>query len=96
MELILLFICIVFSLIFIFKSEDEQYLSKLSLFTFALSLILNVLLLNEAAFKRNAAGVDFLYIFEISMFSIYFYIKTLSCISIISLLCYFGFKAYKK
>lgn len=47
MLLIFLIIVIAISLIFIFKSEDEQYLSKLSLLVFGLSVIINFSLLND-------------------------------------------------
>lgn len=94
MLLALLFICFIFSLIFIFKSEDEQYGSKLSLLLFGFSMILSVLLLNEST---DGAGFTFLFLFEISPASSkYEYVEILTGISIVSLLCYFGFKAYRK
>lgn len=91
MLLALLFICSILSLLFIFKSEDGQYWSKLALFVFGYSLILSVFLLNDTW----SGGLSF--ILELLPASTYNEnVELLMGISIISLLCYFGFKAYRK
>lgn len=87
---------ILFALVFIFNSKDEQYYSKLSLLVFGLSIVINILLLNQGVFKGHQNFTEFLLIFEFDIISIFDYVRTISYVSIVSLLSYFGFKAYGK
>lgn len=96
MLLALLIFCILFSILFIVKSDDGRYLSKLSLLVFALSVIINILLINDAVFIGTQNDTEFLYLFEIHLNDVFTYVRVITYVSVISLVCYFGFHAANK
>lgn len=96
MLLALLIGCIIFSILFIVKDEEERYLSKLSFLVFALSIIINILLINDAVFIGIQNDTIFLYLFEIHLIDVFDYVRGITYVSVISLVCYIGFKAAKK
>ncbi len=96
MLLALLIFCTLFSILFIVKSEDGRYLSKLSLLVFALSVIINILLINDAVFIGIQNDTDFLYLFEIHLIDVFTYVRVITYVSVISLVCYLGFHAANK
>lgn len=96
MLLVLLLGCIIFSILFIVKDEEERHLSKLSFLVFALSIMINILLINDAVFIGIQNDTSFLYLFDIHLIDVFEYVKAITVVSAISLVCYFGFKAVKK
>lgn len=96
MLLALLIFCILFSILFIVKSEDGRYLSKISLLVFALSVIINILLINDAVFIGIQNDTMFLYLFEIHLIDVFTYVRVITYISVISFVCYLGFHTANK
>lgn len=96
MYLIFLMICLLFSLIFIFKNEKDNFLTKISLLVMIVTICLSILLVNLAWAAGPTNGTVFLTVFEFSSVSTIFnVVKVLVTITLVSMVVYFYAKQRK-
>lgn len=87
MLFIFISVVILFSLVFIFKDEKEEFIKNLSLLFLILPVILAILLLSYSA--SGATSFSYLGIFEVSVADISTLLKSFATVSLIALLFYF-------
>ncbi|WP_042201234.1 hypothetical protein [Paenibacillus camerounensis] len=89
MFFILILIIVAFSVLFIFKDEQEQYLKNFSLLGIILPLILAVLLLSSVIFDSGFDSFSYLGVYELEITSASALLKSFAGVSLVSLLLYF-------
>ncbi len=87
MLFLFILVVILFSLVFIFKDEKEEFIKNLSLLFLILPVILAILLLSYSA--SGATSFSYLGIFEISVADFSTLLKTFATVSLIALVSYF-------
>ncbi len=87
MLLFIMFICLLFSILFIVR-EGENILRKVSFVVLITSVLLSILLLNHATFGGMNNDIEFLSIFVFSASSIFEKVEILFCISLVAMTVY--------